>query len=64
MEKKSIQAFLKEEVQERIAKGLINETNTRVSKTTRRLYMPFPDLSTFEHILGCLVSYYRVRLRI
>ncbi len=57
MEKEIYTGLSKKEVQERIAKGLINETNTSVSKTTGEIIRTH-SLTYFNFLnifLGCLV---------
>ena len=57
MEKETYTGLSKKEVQERIAKGLINETNTSVSKTTGEIIRTH-SLTYFNFLnifLGCLV---------
>ena len=57
MEKQTYTGLSKKEVQERIGKGLVNETNTSVSKTTGEIIRTH-TLTYFNFLnlfLGCLV---------
>lgn len=57
MEKETFRGLSKEEVRERIEKGLVNETNTSVSKTTGEIIRTH-SLTYFNFLnifLGCLV---------